>query len=383
MSAASVAGWVRDTGFRLLPHATPTGLRQVGDPGPDSPVLLTGNYALTVRRLVKVLAGRDAWLLVANSRGINVWCAAGGGHLTHHDVIAVLRSSGVAERVRHRRLILPQLSATGVERRLVRAATGWEPRWGPARLEDLPAFLDRQQRVTQRQRAMRFPLWERLEMALTWALPMAVVAFLALFAIMGLRVAAVAAGVVVLGVGAVFAALPWLSVTGGRRWLTYGGLAVTTFAAGGACLAALGGARSSALGALGVTCALAAGILSVDLAGTTPWYPSTINSFHNRFDVELVEDRCTGAAECVQVCPRDVLEMDGRRRKVVIARPGACIRCGACIVQCPEDALRFRFSDGRVVEPASVRSTRLNLLGQRTVSVAGPPRPSRSDGESR
>jgi NAD-dependent dihydropyrimidine dehydrogenase PreA subunit len=375
VSAAGLAGWMRDTLLRLLPHATRTGLRAVGRPGPDSPVVLTGNYTLTVRRLVEALAGRDAWLLVANSRGINVWCAAGGGHLTHHDVIAVLRSSGVGDRVRHRRLILPQLAATGIERRLVRAATGWEPRWGPARLEDLPQFLDRGQRPKKEHRAMRFPLWERLEMALTWALPMGLAAFLTLTLALGHKVATVAAGVIVLGVGAAFAVLRWLPVTGARRWLTYGGLALVTFAAGRAGLSALGDARPAALAALGATCALAAGILSLDLAGTTPWYPGTINSFHNRFDVELVEDRCTGAAECVQVCPRAVLEMDGRRRKVVLARPDACIRCGACIVQCPEDALQFRFSDGRVVEPASVRSTRVNMLGRRTVSVAGPHRP--------
>jgi NAD-dependent dihydropyrimidine dehydrogenase PreA subunit len=135
--------------------------------------------------------------------------------------------------------------------------------------------------------------------------------------------------------------------------------------------------------ALAATCVLAAGTLSLDLTGTTPWYPGTINSFRNRFDIELVENRCRGAAECVQVCPRDVLEMNGRRRKVVVARPEACIRCGACIVQCPEDALRFRFSDGRVVEPASVRSTRLNLLGRRTVPVAETPWPPSGEGEPR
>ena len=370
MSAAGLAGWLRDTLFRLLPHATRTGLRRVGKPGPDSPVVLTGNYALTVRRLIEVLAGRDVWVLVANSRGINVWCAAGGGHLTHHDVIAVLRSSGIGEQVRHRRLILPQLAATGIERRQVRSATGWEPRWGPARLEDLPEFLDRQQRPRKRHRLMRFPLWERLEMALTWALPMALIAFFALSLLVEAEVATVAAGVIVLGVGTVFVALRRLPVTGGRSWLTYAGLAVITFAAGSGGLVALGDARSPALLSLGGACALAAGVLSMDLTGTTPWYPGTVNSFHNRFDIELVAERCTGAAECVQVCPRDVLEMDGRRRKVVLTRPEACIRCGACIVQCPEDALRFRFSDGRVVEPARVRSTRVNLLGRRTVPVS-------------
>jgi NAD-dependent dihydropyrimidine dehydrogenase PreA subunit len=376
MNAADLAGWLRDTLLlRMLPHATPTGLRRVGEPGADSPVLLTCNYALSVRRLVHVLRGRDAWLLVANSRGINVWCAAGGGHLTHHDVIAVLRSSGVGDRVRHRTLILPQLGATGIERCLVRSATGWDPRWGPARLEDLPEFLDRHRRPTKKQRAMRFPLWERLEMALTWAVPMALVTLAILGMVLDLLVAAVAASVIVLGVGAVFAGLPWFPVTGRGRWRTYAGLALATFGAGSGALSALGDARPGALAALAITCAAAAGILSVDLAGTTPWYPSTLNGFHNEFKIELVEDRCTGAAECVQVCPREVLKMDGRRRKVVLDRPEACIRCGACIVQCPEDALQFRFSDGRVVEPARVRSTRLNLLGRRTVPLAAPPAP--------
>jgi hypothetical protein len=108
-------------------------------------------------------------------------------------------------------------------------------------------------------------------MALTWALPMALIAFLTLTVAIGSRVATLAAGAIVLGVGAVFAGLPWLPVTGGRRWLTYGGLALVTFAAGGEGLLALGGARPAALAGVAATCTLAAGILSLDLTGTTPW----------------------------------------------------------------------------------------------------------------
>ena len=158
--------------FRLLPHRAPTGLIRIGDPGPASPVLVTGNYTLTLRRLRKALAGSDVWLLAANSKGINVWCAATGGHLTHHDVIAVVRTSHIGRRVDHRRLILPQLGATGIEGRKVTEATGWETKWGPARLEDLPAYLDRGGRVGQGERFMAFPLGERLEMATIWILPL-------------------------------------------------------------------------------------------------------------------------------------------------------------------------------------------------------------------
>ena len=117
---------------------------------------------------------------------------------------------------------------------------------------------------------------------------------------------------------------------------------------------------------------VATAVLSIDLAGSTPWYGSYINRFHNEAHVDLVEARCTGAAECVQVCPRDVLEMNGRRRKVEIKRPDQCIQCGACIVQCPEDALRFRYDDGRVVEAVTIRRTRMNMVGRRTVELREP-----------
>lgn len=361
--------WLRDTLLRLFPHATRPGLRAVGTPGPDSPVLLTGNFALTVRRVVRALAGRDAWLLVADSDGINVWCAAGGGHLTHHDVIAVVRSSRIAEKVAHRRLILPQLAATGVERRVVEARTGFRVVWGPARLEDLPAFLDCGQRTKKAWRLVRFPLWERLEMALMWAVPMALVYAAVLWLPTRGAVALLGAGVVALVVAAIFGVLRWLPVEGPKRWITYAGGAVLASALDAAAMLAPGGPSRADLVWLAAANLVAMLVLSVDLAGTTPWYPSTLNMAGNRFFLELDRARCTGAADCVQVCPRGVLEMDGRARKVTIASPEACVRCGACVVQCPADALHFRFEDGRLVPAEQVRRTRMNMLGRRSIEI--------------
>jgi CO dehydrogenase/acetyl-CoA synthase gamma subunit (corrinoid Fe-S protein) len=137
----------RDLAFRMLPHRCPTGVVTIGRPTRSSPVVATGNYALTVRRIRRALAGRDVWLLVVNSRGINVWCAAGGGHLTHHDFVAAIRASRLDDLVDHRRLIVPQLTATGVERRYITDATGWNVRWGPADMADLHVYLDRGCRV--------------------------------------------------------------------------------------------------------------------------------------------------------------------------------------------------------------------------------------------
>jgi NAD-dependent dihydropyrimidine dehydrogenase PreA subunit len=365
---------VRDLVFRMLPHRAPTGLVAVGRPDAGSPVLVTGNYALTVRRLRRALAGVDAWLVVADSRGINVWCAAGGGHLTHHDVIAAVRTSGVGERVSHRWLILPQLAATGVERRKVEERTGWRTRWGPARLEDLPAYLARGARVWRVERKMRFPSWERTEMGLVWLLPMlALEVPLAGWLAGGAAAAATAVGLVVLVLGA-FLGLPAIDLAARPRLLTFGLLALPALGVTVAALAVPGalGMRPLATGLGAVVLGTAA--LSVDFEGTTPWYGSAINLRHNPAHITLDAERCRGEAQCVLVCPRDVLQMRGQARKVEIARPGQCIRCGACIVQCPTDALHFRYDDGRVLSAAAVRATRLNLAGRRAIRVPEPPR---------
>ncbi|NOY55861.1 MAG: 4Fe-4S dicluster domain-containing protein [Actinobacteria bacterium] len=356
-----------DTAFRFLPHRSKTGLFPIGDPDRSSPVIVTGNYTLTVRRVSKALQGEDVWLLVTDSRGINVWCAAGGGHLTHHDVIAAVRTSQVADRVDHQELILPQLSATGVERNRVEEATGWHATWGPVHATDLPAFLRRGRHAVREERAVRFPMSDRLQMAVMWTAPMVPILWLILWAISGplpAVVGAVAITAIVLGL---FAGMPWLPLRTHRGLLVYGGLALAGFAFGAALFTAAGALTTRNLIVLAAACVVGTGIVSVDVAGSTPLLSSSVNP--SDFRVELLVDRCTGAAQCVLVCPRDVLVMNGHVHKVEIVRPANCILCGACIVQCPEDALRFRFDDGRVVEPATIRRTRLNLLGKRTIDV--------------
>jgi ubiquinone/menaquinone biosynthesis C-methylase UbiE len=144
---------------------TATGLYRVGNPNHHSPLLVTGNYELTVRRLVREIDGRaDCWLLVADSRGINVWCAAGGGHFTADDVISAIKTSGTQEVVDHRVLILPPLCANGVDGWRIRKETGWGVHWGPVRASDLPAYLSAGRKKTDAMRRVSFPLRNRLEM---------------------------------------------------------------------------------------------------------------------------------------------------------------------------------------------------------------------------
>lgn len=369
MSLAENVSRLYDIILREFPHRAQTGLFPIGRPGKDSPVILTGNYTETVRRMRNVLRGENVWLLVANSKGINVWCAAGGGHFTHHDVISSVVTSGVQERVEKHLLILPQLGATGIERRKITEATGWDTIWGPARLEDLPDYLRLNHVATPRQRFMRFPFSERMEMATLWGIPMIAIGFI-LFAIPGGIVVgtgvAIASAIISYGI---FAAMPVLKIKGQEKWvplilftligILFSWILLYSFNAYDP--------RNLILTAVGSIIEML--VFSIDLAGTTPWYGSYINTFKNHAHIDLVADRCNGSADCLLVCPRDVFRMNGKKHKVDLKSPKDCIECGACIVQCPRDALRFRYDNGRIVEPSTIRRTRMNMLGKRTISV--------------
>ena len=151
--------------FLRIPYKFRTGLYAVGHPGADSPVLVTGNFDLTVRRLVKAIDGKvNVWVLVADSAGINVWCAAGGGNFTAEKVIAALKSSHLDKVVNHHALILPQLCANGVDGWRIRKETGWGVHWGPVRADDVPTYLAAKRKKTDAMRWVRFPLKDRLEM---------------------------------------------------------------------------------------------------------------------------------------------------------------------------------------------------------------------------
>ena len=153
--------------FRIIPPYPKfrTGLYAVGRPDKDSPVLVTGNFDLTVRRLIKAIDGKvNVWILVADSAGINVWCAAGGGHFTAEKVIAAVKSSHLGEVVNHHALILPQLCANGVDGWRIRKETGWGVHWGPARADDVPAYLAGKRKKSDEMRWVRYLLKDRLEM---------------------------------------------------------------------------------------------------------------------------------------------------------------------------------------------------------------------------
>ncbi len=352
-----------ETCFRLVPVPVRTGLRVIGHPGRESPVLLTGNYDLTVRRVRRALRGLDAYLVVANSHGVNVWCASSGGHLGTHQVVTALKIARLEDRVVHREVIVSQLAATGVEGKEVRRRTGWIIRFGPADANDIPAYLAAGKQKTERIRQVTFGWRERLEMAVAWASPISLIA-----AAIGWHHFTAVVVLVWSLAGGIFLVYDRLPLS---EHLRQAAIAVVAVAGVNATLLLTGPTMGLSAAAWSITALAVIGVLTFDFAGSSPTAAAGVFE-EKAFRVVLDFERCTGAWNCWAVCPEAVFEKLTDDHKVMIAHSDRCIRCGACLVQCPQDALAFQAPDGRRVGPDVIRRFKLNMLGKRAQQIAGP-----------
>ncbi|MBN1582081.1 MAG: 4Fe-4S binding protein [Anaerolineae bacterium] len=367
---------VAETLLRMLPLSCKTGVIRIGRPGRDAPVFLTCNYHLTVERVKRALRGLDCYLLVANSRGVNVWCAAAGGLFTDHDVISALKTSGIEDLVDQREVILPQLAAAGIETRIVREKTGWQTIWGPVYAQDIPAFLADQQQKTAEMRQVRFPLSDRIEMSVAWAFPISVIAALVLLVFW--RTAILPLVLLVWGISLlVFIAFPlyarWLNVKRERvRSAAFdfgrGGIQLILW---GLCLLVLAvlALRLNSFGwgdvlHWGLITLVVVLVVSIDLSGSTPVLKSGLHP-DRLFQVSLDREKCIACGICERVCPRNCFQIDHQQHIETMPGAARCVQCGACIVQCPVDALSLHGPKGEVVLPEMIRKFKLNLMGSR------------------
>ncbi len=148
---------------RMKYKITP-GIYATGNPDSNSSVYVTANYKLSFDHLRKGLDGIDAWILVINTKGINVWCAAGKGIFSTKEVVRRIRIHHLDQVVDHRKLILPQLCATGVAAHEVKRMTGFSVIFGPVRASDIKAFREAGMKATEEMRTVTFPLVERLKL---------------------------------------------------------------------------------------------------------------------------------------------------------------------------------------------------------------------------
>jgi len=123
--------------YRVAP-----GLYAVGNATSGSPVFVSANYKMSFDRLRRELGSIDSWIMVIDTRGINVWCAAGKGTFGTDEIAARVQLVRLKEIVSHRRLILPQLGAPGVAAHEVRKRCGFKVVYGPVRAEDISAYLE-------------------------------------------------------------------------------------------------------------------------------------------------------------------------------------------------------------------------------------------------
>jgi NAD-dependent dihydropyrimidine dehydrogenase PreA subunit len=348
--------------FRLLPCPTSTGLRRVGYPDRDSPVLVTCNFDLTVKRVSGVLrrAGVDAWLLVAQSQGVNVWCAAGADEFNTDSVVTAVKTSGIGDLVDHRKLVLPPLGAPGVRAVDVRERTGWVPRWGPVYAEDLPRYLAGGYRRDERMKRVTYEWRERLDTALGSVF---------LFYLVG------AVGFLLFGrsllpeylwVGSAaflffFLTCPWLpGKTGLAKVLIVDAvlaalLVATELMAPGASpwraelilgmvlLLVFGGELGGLASTLRSDADPFLARLGIGAIGNTAFAGTVRTELLNGYRVlTLYRDACKGCGECTEVCPQKVWEL-GPDKRSVLARVEDCTACRACLTQCPEGAIEARW----------------------------------------
>jgi hypothetical protein len=166
------------------------GLYAVGHPTPDSPVFVSANYKMSFDRLRAALAGIDGWILTLDTKGVNVWCAAGRGTFGTEELIQRINETGLSRFVSHNKLIVPQLGAPGVAAHEVGEKSGFRVVYGPVRANDLPAFLEANMSATAEMRRVKFPLRDRLavtavELVMSAKYVLAVMAALLLLAGLG------------------------------------------------------------------------------------------------------------------------------------------------------------------------------------------------------
>jgi hypothetical protein len=140
------------------------GIYAIGNPDRNSHVFVTGNYKLSFDHLRRALDGMNGWILVIDTKGINVWCAAGKGTFSSKEVVRRIRIHHLDQLVDHRKIILPQLSAPGVTAHDVKKMTGFTVIYGPVAARDIKAFIEAGLKATDDMRKVTFPLVDRLKL---------------------------------------------------------------------------------------------------------------------------------------------------------------------------------------------------------------------------
>lgn len=344
-----VSGKIKDvlqTLFRWFPFPAEPGLRRCGNPGKNSPVFLTTNFDLTLRRVMKALKGQDCYLLAVNTKGINAWCSAKGGNFTAHQVISAIKLSNITDLVDHRRLILPQLCACGVDPEEVKNNTGWEVIFGPVHAWSLPQYIKNGFSKTEEMATVQTRLRDRLEVAVCWSWMISLLCLVPAIFFFGEFLILL----LILIWGMTFFIFSLWHYLPGRLGIVKGLFAGVVFMVTiSAYMLLVKDFSPQQIFKLNVGIFLISVFIGIDSAGATTRWRTRVPEWVTRIagkkgkvitKILYSENKCNGCERCLDVCPTRCFEMDGAKNRVK-ANFNDCVQCGACFKQCPTEAFSY------------------------------------------
>lgn len=118
------------------------GVYEIGEPKPDSPVLVTSNWALTYFIVSSEVEGSKvpAFLCVKDTEGLGVLTGWAAGKFTGDSVAAFIKKSGIEQKVKTRTLLIPGMVGR-IRGELEEALPGWKIVVGPREASEIPSFL--------------------------------------------------------------------------------------------------------------------------------------------------------------------------------------------------------------------------------------------------
>lgn len=349
--------------FRWIGFPVEPDLIKIGNPNKESPVFLTCNFNLTVKRVLKALKGLNCYLLIAPSNGINVWCGACGDDFNTYSVISIIKTSGINELVSHRTLILPQLSAPGIDPIEIKKKLGWKVKFGPVYAKDIPKFLHQGCEKTEQQRKVKFPISKRIEMAnlyfFTITLIFSIIYWIIVLILPPPPDVVLFINLIIIIMIVIYASLIILpsikTKTGKPKILIFEGILISLIIYFyGFVIPNLSYLFWSAIISI-----IAIIIILEDFNGLTPIYKSELGEktwkkgedkmkfLFSYFKlqpygvIKLEKEKCIGCKYCIEVCPRNLYTFNELSKKVNLHHPENCINCNACVKRCLGNCLKI------------------------------------------
>ncbi|UCH88404.1 MAG: acetyl-CoA decarbonylase/synthase complex subunit gamma [Thermoplasmata archaeon] len=124
-----------------IPLQVQEGLYEINNPTEDSPLMFTTNFSLTYFTVQGDVEGSKipSYIIVINTEGLSVMTAFAADKLTADDVVKVLDSSGVKDKIKHKKLIIPGMVARMSGK--LNELSGFDIDVGPRESSGLPKFL--------------------------------------------------------------------------------------------------------------------------------------------------------------------------------------------------------------------------------------------------